>query len=408
METWLYQRDPRFFALIAEGLEPFGAKELTELGATDVREAYRGLSFAAQPDTLYRIVYGTRLCSRVLAPLLHMDCHSTKYLHQRAVQVPWEALMTLDQTFAIQAVTANSAIRHSRYAALTLKDAIADRFRERTGKRPSVDARTPDIALHLYIHQNHATISLDVSGGSLHRRGYRTAAVDAPMQETVAAGLIAISGWTGEAPLIDPFCGSGTLLCEAWMRMARIPAGYLRERFGLTSLPDYDAARWRRIRGELDRHIAIPQESSISGFDIDGAAVRAAQENVAHLPGGDRIRIVRGDARHFAAPAGTCIISNPPYGLRLGDKEEAAALLRAFGDALKQRCAGCEATIYFGDAALAKALGLKPKRKNPIRHGGLDGVAGHYPLFAGPARPPKPRQEDADTAGADATTSAGS
>ena len=383
--AFLYQREPRYFATCAPGLEEWGGVELEELGATEVQPGYRGFHFQADARALYGICYGARLFSRVLAPLVRFDCHHTKTLYRRAHDLPWEALLGLDHTFAVQAVTTHSTIRHARYAALCVKDAVADRFREREGRRPDVDARRPDVALHLYLRHNHAVLSLDLSGGSLHRRGYRLATVDAPLQETLAAAIVRASGWQGDRPLIDPFCGSGTLLCEAWMSACRIPAGYLRAGFGLAQLPDYDPDLWQSLRAEMDAHIAVPPGLTVRGGDRDPAAVAAARTNLAQLPGGDRVAVEQADADDLPGWTDAVIVTNPPYGVRLGDADAAAAQLGRFGDRLKQRCPGCLAYVYFGDDRAVKALGLKPDWKKELSNGGLDGRLCRYTLFAGQA-----------------------
>ena len=385
MNPFIYQTEPTFFALLGEGLAEWGAAELQDIGVQSIKEGYRGFYFEAQPETLYRMLYTTRLFSRVLAPLIRFDCHSVKYLYRRIHETPWERFMTPDHTFAVQAVTTHSAIRHSRHAALTVKDAIADRFREQCGRRPNVDTRAPDIALHLFLQHNHAVCSLDLSGGSLHRRGYREHAVEAPMQETLAAAMVRASGWSGDRPLVDPFCGSGTLLAEAWMVACQIPSGYLRTKWGLQFLPDFDKHLWRAVTEKMNGRIDVPGECSLRGSDKEGAAVMAARANLARLPEGSRIHIEQADFQSLKGWNDTLILSNPPYGVRLGQQAQAASTLKLFGDFLKQRCAGSEACIFFGDQASVKTLGLKPSWQRAVRNGGLDGRLCHYNLFAGPA-----------------------
>ncbi len=392
---FLYQQHQQFFGLISEGLIPWGAEELRAAGAERIEPGYRGIHFQATPAVLYHQLYTTRLFSRILAPLFSFDCHSSKYLYRRAAAIDWPALFTPEMTFAIDAVTSHSAIRHSRYAALTLKDAIVDRFREDTGTRPSVSVRNPSIRFHLYIQQNRATISMDLAGSSLHRRGYRVASVEAPMTETIAAGLLAASDWDGQTPLVDPFCGSGTILCEAWMRACVIPAGYLRAYWGLTALPDFDKTLWRQVRERADGKIHC-SATTVRGSDIDPESIQATRTNLAQLPYGDRVKVDVKDARALMVPADTWIVTNPPYGVRFGQPETAQDTLKAFGDTLKQQCAGASAFIYYGAPALLKRLGLKPFQRIPIAHGGLEGMLGCYRLFAGPADQ-QPRQASSHT-----------
>ncbi len=377
-----YQKTNRYFAQLADSLEPLGAAELAELGATDTKPVYRGVYFNADRATLYRIVYQTRLATRVLAQLLRFDCHSTKYLYKTARKIDWNALLTPERTFAVDAVTVNSRIRHSQYAALCLKDAIVDHFRESTGRRPSVDTEQPELLFNLHIDRNRATVSIDTSGGSLHRRGYRRESVAAPMQETLAAAIIRLTGWDGERPLLDPMCGSGTLLAEALMQASRIPAGVLRPRFGIEALPDFDPRLWQQTRAAADAAIRPLAPGLIRGSDADPAAVRAATANLAVLPGGAKaVRLARQRFQELPGFADGIIVCNPPYGIRLERGRDLNALLRDLGDFLKKRCTGTTAFLYLGDRELAKAVGLKPSARHPLVNGGLDGVLLQYHLY---------------------------
>lgn len=376
-----YQKTNKYFAQLAEGLEEIGAHELTELGARDVSPVFRGISFTADKEALYRIHYMTRLCQRLMAPLITFDCHSTKYLYKTALKLPWQELLAVDTTFAISANVAHSKIRHSQYAALCLKDTIVDYFREREGKRPNVDTRSPDITFNLHIDRDKATISLDTSGGSLHKRGYRLESVEAPMQETLAAAIINFSGWDGTKPLLDPLCGSGTLLCEALMRHCRIPAGFLRKKFGFESLPDFDSSIWQSVKEKADGGITTAAAGLISGSDISARAIRAAQENALLLPGGRNIAFATRPFQEIGRAEDMIIVCNPPYGLRSGREADIPALIGEFGSFLKHRCRGSEAYVYFGDRELLKSIGLKPSWKKSLPNGGLDGVLAKYAMY---------------------------
>jgi len=378
---YIYQENNEYFAQVQAGVEEIAATELTQLGATSVRAAFRGVGFTADAETLYKINYCSRLIMRVLAPLLTFDCHSEKYLYRRACEVDWPELFDLDTTFAVSANVSNSHIRNSRFASLRLKDAIADTFRERMGQRPDVDTHSPDLRVHLHIQGNHATISLDTSGESLHKRGYRMHSVEAPMQETLAAAIINISGWDGTQPLTDPMCGSGTLLAEAWMKAANIPAGYLRQKFGFFQLPDFDQAIWRRIKTEADAAIALPAPGLISGSDIDRRAVSATERNLSMLPGGANIALKTQDYQDIASLNKQLIVCNPPYGVRLQKGERLDIFMKEFGDFLKQRCSESVAYIYFGERELIKRIGLRPSGKWPLTNGGLDGRLARYEMY---------------------------
>jgi putative N6-adenine-specific DNA methylase len=376
-----YQKDGRYFAQIADSLKEAGAMELAELGATDVRPEFSGIQFRADNSTLYRINYMSRLISRCLAPLTAFACPDTDTLYQKAKQIGWEDFFARGNTFAVAGNVSDSAIAHSKYAALRLKDAVADYFREKTGTRPDVSVRHPDIQLNLHIRNDRAVIGLDTSGGALHRRGYREETVAAPMQETTAAAIIRFSQWDGSVPLYDPLCGSGTLLCEALMAYSRIPAGVFRQRFGFESLPDFDRSVWQQLKKEADGRIRELPQGLIAGSDISAEAVSAARTNLMGLHNGNGVSVERADFKALPAIEGHVIVANPPYGIRMGGDEDLESFYRAFGDFLKQRCKGSTAYIYFGARKYIKKIGLKASWKKPITAGGLDGRLVKYEMY---------------------------
>ncbi len=368
-----YQKSHAYFAQIADGLEPLGAEELARLGATQISPTFRGLFFHAQPPALYAIIYQSRLITRVLAPLCSFTCHSTKYLYKRARAISWSDFMNVNQTFAVFSHISGSAITNSHYASLCLKDALVDFFRDTTGTRPNVNAKTPDVWFHLHIRENHATISLELSGGSLHRRGYRVQSIDAPMQETVAAALVHLSGWQGTTPLCDPMCGSGTLLCEAAMSARNMPAGYFRRHFGFEQMPDFSPNIWQQVKTEADSHILPLSANLLYGNDRNPRAIQAAASNLAVLGAASKVRLTQKDFRSLPDLGGTTILTNPPYGIRLGKEEELKTFYKDMGDFLKQRCLYATAYIYCGNRELIKSIGLRTSFKKAIKNGGLDG-----------------------------------
>ncbi|MEW6428366.1 MAG: THUMP domain-containing protein [Thermodesulfobacteriota bacterium] len=380
MQTFDYQGAGRLFLQTGEGLEELAAREVAAQGGTNVATTYRGLYFDGDHPTLARICYLSRLASRVLVPLRRFHCHSDKYLYRICREIPWESLLTPEQTLAVSANCHNSRIRHSQYAALRVKDAVVDRFTDLFGKRPSVDRHDADLRLHLHLDGNSAALYLDGGGGSLHRRGYRLQSREAPMQETLAAACIALTGWDGERPLADPMCGSGTLLIEALMSYCRIPAGYLRRRFGFFHLPEHDQRQWQALREEIDGQIRIPARELLRGYDIDPAAVDAARANAGTLPHGERILLRTIPFQKLDSLAGCTIVCNPPYGIRMGG-ERAHALIRELGDFLKRRCQGAEAYLFLGNRELIKSVGLKPAWKRPLNAGGLDARLVKYELY---------------------------
>lgn len=382
-----YQEKKRFFAQIAGGMEELGADELSELNARNIYPAYRGIYFEADSADLYRINYTSRLITRVLAPLASFNCPDTDQLYKKAKTLSWSELFGIEHTFAIFANVSNSKITHSRFAALRLKDAIADFFNEQFHKRPNVDTEEPDVWINLHIENDRAVISLDTSGGSLHRRGYRKKTVEAPMQETLAAAIIRLSEWDGSHPLYDPMCGSGTLLSEALMYYCQVPAGYLRKSFGFEFLPDFDKTLWQSVKEDADKNIGkFPLSSSgkkfpISGSDKSYKAIGASSANLRTLPFGDLVKVKVLDFQNIPNLEDTVIVCNPPYGIRSGKKEEMAGLYKSLGNFLKQRCRGAVAYIYFGDRELISHIGLRPSWKRPLVNGALDGRLARFEMY---------------------------
>ena len=314
-------------------------------------------------------------------PLHTFPCPDERALYAGAREVGWHDLLGASDTFVVSANVTSRTLTNSHYATLRVKDAIADHFRDRDGRRPSVDRDAPDVRVHLHVGDDRATLSLDASGGALHRRGYRKAMVDAPMQETLAAAIVRFSGWHGERVLWDPMCGSGTLIAEALMRQCSIPAGHLRQRFGFERMPGFDAAEWRAVRTEADARITPIEKGLIGGSDVDPASVRATRTNLAALPFGDRVDVLQRDFREGPGLVGVTILVNPPYGLRVEPEGGAEARYRAFGDFLKRSCPGSTAYVYFGNRDLIGRIGLRPGARKPMTNGGLDGRCCRFEMY---------------------------
>ena len=372
-------------------METLCEEELVELGATETKTTYKGVYFKADLPALYKINYTSRLLSRVLAPLITFPCHTTNALYQKATKIHWEDFCSLEKTFAITSSVSKSPpsrgfrrtgrITNSLYASQCLKDGIADYFMDKYGKRPDVEVVNPDIRFNLHIENDKAIISLDTSGESLHKRGYRLLAGEAPMQETLAAAIIRLSKWNGESPLWDPMCGSGTILCEALMHYCRIPAQKLRKKFGFFNMPDFDPTAWKKVKEEFDNKIRPLPKNIIRGNDKSQEAIKVAKDNLSHLPWSDSVDLSClpfQQVKDPAFPAGRfengTLITNPPYGMRLGEIEEVQALYKELGDFLKTNCTGTSAFIYTGNPELRKHIGLKTTRRIPLDNGKLEGV----------------------------------
>ena len=382
MTLFKYQKTKRYHAQVPGGVEALAAVELEALGASEVVTGLRVVDFTANPDVLYAVNYQSRLITRVIAPLVSFRCRNRDDLYKAGLSVDWPSVFSLKNTFGIFSnVSDNPNIRHSQFASLCVKDAVADLFREKTGERPDVDKLDPDVSINLYIKKEKGTISLDTSGGSLHRRGYRRETVIAPMQEIIAAAMVDLSGWKGDTPLYDPMCGAGTLLCEAMMKAFHIPPGYFRKNFGFRLLPDFDTTLWDKIKEEADTKIQKPKAGLIAGSDFDRDAVKAAKTNCRTLPGGDMITISKKDFMAIPNLENQVIICNPPYGIRMEKDRDLAPFFKKIGDFLKQRCKGSTAYIYFGNREMIKAIGLKPAFKRPMRNAGLDGRVVKFEMY---------------------------
>ena len=379
---YAYQKTNRYFAQVADDIKEMAAAEIQYLGATEVRLAYRGLSFKASSDVLYCLNLRSALVHRILAPLLTLDCHSDRYLYKTAAKVQWSDFLTPDHTFAVFATVSNSSIRHSKFAALRLKEAIVDYFRATTGKRPSIETQRPDLWINLRIHNNRATISIDTSGGSLHRRRYRLQTVEAPMIETLAAAILKAAEGDWRQPLYDPFCGSGTLLCEAYLQATQTPPGMLRSHFGFERLPDFDPRQWNQVKQACSRNTIAISKNLVAGSDISKTAVAAARRNANTCDQHGNITIHQRDVFQIDKLEQKFILCNPPYGVRLkNSQEDLATFYKRLGDFLKQRCRGSTACIYFGDRQYIKHIGLRSSWKKPFSNGGLDGRLVKYILY---------------------------
>jgi len=377
-----YQKTNRYFAQVPSGVEEPAYRELAALGAEKISPAFKGLYFSASAESLMRICYASRLITRVLAPLVCFACRSRDDIYQAGKRIDWRRMLSVHDRFAIFANAANNdQIRHSQFAALCLKDAVVDAFRDRTGRRPDVDRLDPDVWFNLHIEGEKATISLDVSGGPMHKRGYRKKTVEAPMQEILAAAVVALSGWQGDTPLCDPMCGSGTLLCEAVMDFCRIPSGFLKTRFGFQRLPDFNPELWDRVRKASDAAIRPLPQRLIMGSDLSWPAVRAAQVNCSTLPAGVNVQISKKDFMDIPALENQTILCNPPYGVRRDGGENLGVLDQQPGHFLKHRCRGSRAVIFFGNREMLKWIGLKPTWKKPIKNAGLDGRLAAFEMY---------------------------
>jgi putative N6-adenine-specific DNA methylase len=361
----------RFFATCARGIEPILAQELSDLGAAAVEPGRGGVTFAGDRATLYRANLWLRTAIRVLWPILDAPVTSPDELYEAVRTIDWSQYMTPDHTLAVDCNVRDSQITHSKYAALKTKDAICDQFVAKHGRRPSVNVDEPMIGLNLHIFRNQAVLSLDSSGESLHKRGYRPIQTRAPLNEALAAALILQSGWRGDTPFADPMCGGGTLAIEAaWLALKR-PPGLTRRRFGFQGWMDFDIAQWTAIRDDARAGVARKLAAPIVGCDERSDAMSFATTNAKAAGVGNLVRFHKCHLRDFQPPSdgpGT-LLCNPPYGERIGEEKDLRGLYELFGEILRQRCPGWTALVFSGNQRLLRSIGLTPVQQWPLFNG---------------------------------------
>lgn len=363
----------RYFATVAPGLEAIAAEELTQLGAQSVETHFSGVAFQGDRRLLYQVNLWGRTLFRVLVPLTEFPCTSAKQLYQEVRSIPWDKYLTPEDSLAVDCTGKNRALNHSHFSALQVKNAIVDQQREQFGSRSSVELDSPNLRINLHIHRDRATLSLDSSGSSLHRRGYRAAVGTAPLKETLAAGILKLARYSPELPFLDPLCGSGTLPLEAALQAANIAPGLFRERFGFENWPDFDATLWQTLKDEAQAARQDTCPAYIGGSDWDDNILEQARRNAAAAGVSQQIEFRYQDIRDLEAPSDRgLLICNPPYGERLGDVQELRSFYRLLGDIFKQQFKGWTAYVFTGNRELAKEVGLRPARRIPLSSGGLD------------------------------------
>ncbi len=367
------------FATAPKGVEPILEAELLALGITDVHQRKGGVSFSGDLGGAYRACLWSRTASRVLLILDDLPADDADGLYEAVTHMAWEDHLSPGGTLAVDFVGSSSAFSHTRYGAQRVKDGIVDRFREHTGNRPSVDLAQPDLRINVHLARERAQIAIDLAGEALHRRGYREDTVLAPLKENLAAALLLKSGWDRIAAdgggLVDPMCGSGSFLIEAAMMATDRAPGLNRARWGFEGWLGHDALIWQQCRSEAETRAEAGLERFpvIVGGDSDPRAVRAARTNTASAGLGGRLLIERKDLASASPPGadGGLVITNPPYGERLGEIESLAGTYEALGDVLKERFAGWHAAVFTGNPDLGKRMGLRAHRRNKFFNGAI-------------------------------------
>ena len=373
------------------GLENVLAGELTVLGAKNVEVLNRAVSFEGDKRLMYKANYCCRTALRILKPITTFVARNELMLYNNIFKIKWHEIFNINETFAIDAVVSGSYFTHSQYAALKVKDAIADEFRQHFGARPSVDVENPDLRINIHIENANVTLSFDSSGDSLHKRGYRKAVDKAPMSEVLAAGLIQLTGWQRDCNFVDCMCGSGTIPIEAAMYALGIPAGFFRKKWGFMTWHDFDSELWQNVM--LDAGAEMEEfEYDILASDHSAKAVEIAKANITNAHLQHDIKLSKQDMFTMVPPdGGGIMIINPPYGERL-EERDLINLYRGIGDALKKNFKGFEAWIISSNKDVLKLIGLKPSKKIDIYNGPLECKFEKFEIFEGTYRDKKIRE----------------
>lgn len=372
------------FELIAktfQGLETVLAAELVNLGANNIQIGRRVVSFTGDKETMYRANFQLRTAIRILKPIKHFKAKTADEVYEAVKQIDWTQYLSNETTFAVDSVVFSNEFKHSKFVAYKVKDAIVDQFREKTGNRPNIRITNPDLQLHIHIAEYDCTLALDSSGESLHRRGYRQEAVEAPLNEVLAAGIILQTGWRGECDLIDPMCGSGTIAIEAALIARGIAPGVFRKEYAFEKWPDFDKELFNRIYDdESEEH---PFEHHIYGYDNNRQAVEIATRNVKAAGLSKDITIALQDFKDFTQPQEkSIIITNPPYGERIS-APDLLGLYKMIGERFKHQFIGGEAWVLSYREECFDAIGLKPSLRTPLYNGSLECELRKYKIFDG-------------------------
>lgn len=372
------------FELIAktfQGLEEILAKELVALGANNVQIGRRMVSFTGDKALMYKANFHLRTAVRILKPILHFKAADADEVYNVIKNVDWSEYLDENSTFSVDSVVYSDVFRHSKFVAYRVKDAIADYFNEKTGRRPSVRLNNPDLIFHIHIAQEECTLAFDSSGESLHRRGYRVETGAAPINEVLAAGMIMLTGWNGECDFIDPMCGSGTLPIEAALIARGIAPGVYRKGYAFEKWRDFDSELFRSIYE--DDSLERPFNHKIYGYDVDGRMVACARKNVKSAMMGDVIELACCDIKDFRQPEKRAImVVNPPYGERL-ISENILQVYKNLGSRMKHAFQGNEAWVISSNYECFDQIGLKASARIPLYNGDLDCEFRKFELFQG-------------------------
>lgn len=381
----------KFFASCPRGLEALLAEDLTAAGVKDLKAIPGGVHFVADWPTCYAANLHSRIATRILWRVAHGRYAKEDDIYKLALDCPWGKWFAATQTIRVDVTAVKSPLKSLEFITLRIKDAICDRFRADTGKRPNVDTREPDVRMHGFITADECTLYIDTSGAPLYQRGLRQKTVEAPLKENVAAGIIRLSGWQPGMPLLDPMCGSGTFLTEAAQMALNIAPGAGGRSFGFQRLKNFQLGVWKDMLDEAMDAEKPAAFAGIYGSDISPVSVRAALANLDRAGLLPAVKLSSGDILEIEAPVRdegeTCImIANPPYGERLSEQEELAAFYPQLGSALKRNFAGWNCYLLTADMRMPKLMRLTPSKKTPLYNGAIECRLFEFKMVAGSNR----------------------
>jgi 23S rRNA (guanine2445-N2)-methyltransferase / 23S rRNA (guanine2069-N7)-methyltransferase len=367
-------RTETFFVTCAPGLEPTLHAEVRALRLGRVERQVGGVRFEGRLADAWRANLHLRTAVRVLMRVARFEARDADQLYRATQEIDWNRFLGADGSFVVDAHSSESALDHTLFVEQRVKDAVADQFRAASGARPSIVKDDPDLSIHVHIFRDRCTLSADTSGASLHKRGWRRFQGRAPLAETLAAALVLESGWDRRAPALDPFCGSATILIEAALLASNIPPGIFRPHFAFERWPGHDEAGWKCLVLNAREAIRIPNKLVLRGSDANAEAITGARENVrsAGLEGLIDLEVKR--AEDFAPKRGwnAWILTNPPYGERVGEERDLVPLYQGLGRKLREQCAGYKAAILSGNPLLTRALGIDPSRRMAWKNGAIE------------------------------------
>jgi putative N6-adenine-specific DNA methylase len=379
----------RFFATCPRGLEQLLSEDLAAAGGREIKIVPGGASCSGSLEVAYRANLHSRIATRVLWRIASADYRNEADIYKLANDLDWSKLFSVDRSIRVYVTAIKSPLKSLEYITLKVKDAVCDRFRAETGRRPSVNTKMPEVRIHLFITDHEATLYLDTSGEPLYMRGHKVAKVGAPLKENLAAGILRLSGWKPGVPLLDPMCGSGTFLLEAAQISLNDAPGLIRGpgEFGFEQLKSFEATLWRKLQREAADERLQAGALPLFGSDLTADAVARTRQNLAHAGVENLVTLECGDLLQRKAPAASGIlVTNPPYGERLGDEDELAAFYPSLGNTLKQQFAGWSCWLLSADTRLPKLIRLQTSRKIPLYNGNLECRLYNIEIIAGSMR----------------------